>query len=160
MEVGDLRLEDRRREERHDLRQDHAQHHAEHERCHGHEHGFEHHDDGNPSAPHTEDLVQAEFLFAALHDEVVGVDHQKRHHGRQEVREVMQDVAQKLGESLLGNPRDIDLHRDGVECVEHRDAQRQREQVHQVVPAGTLNVAQRELTEHRNPHHPSRRRPP
>ena len=37
----------------------------------------ERHDRGDAPAPHAEHLVQAKLLFAAFHDEVIGVHHQK-----------------------------------------------------------------------------------
>ena len=160
VEISDLRLKERGGKERHELGEPHTQHNASDEGADRNDHGLERHDRGDAPAPHAEHLVQAKLLFAAFHDEVIGVHHQKGHDTGQKVRQIAEHTAHNLRQALFINSGDVDLHRDGVKGIEDRDAQGERQKVDEVVAAGAADVAPSEFTEHRSPHRPSWQRPP
>ena len=160
VEIGDLCLKERGRKEYHELREPHAQHDAGDKGADRNDHSLERHNRGDAPAPHAEYLVQAKLLFAAFHDEVIGVHHQKGHDAGQKVREVAEHGTHDLGQARFLDAGDVDLHRDGIKGIEDRDAQGERQQVNEVVAAGAADVAPSEFTEHRSPHRPSWQRPP
>ena len=160
MKIGDLCLKERGRKECHELGESHTQHNAGDKSADRDDHRLERHDRGDAPAPHAEHLVQAKLLFAAFHDEVIGIHHQKGHDTGQKVRQVAEHAAHNLRQALFIDAGNVDLHRDGVKGIEDRDAQGERQKVDEVVAAGAADVAPSEFTEHRSPHRPSWQRPP
>ena len=94
------------------------------------------------------------------HDEVIGIHHQKGHDTGQKVRQVAEHAAHNLHQALFIDSGNVDLHRDGIEGIEDRDTQGERQKVDEVVAAGAADVTPSEFTEHRSPHRPSWQRPP
>ena len=117
------------------------------------------HDARDLAASHAQNLVQAELLVAAPHDEVVGVHHEKAHDHAEEHGEPAKRPVEKVGDIRVVDAGDVDLQADGVERVEDGNAEREGQKIDEVVSTGSADVAPGQLKEHRSPHRPSSRRP-
>ena len=157
-EVLDRGLEHPRGHKEEHLREERPQSDAHPKRDRSHQQRLQRENRVHLPRAHAQHLIEAKLLLAPAHEEVVRVHHEKAQYHGEKDGDSVEDLPH-LPERLTNIPtKEVPLHADGVERVEHGHAQDEREEVHGVVVQELAHVAKGELSEHRQPL-PARPRP-
>ena len=116
-----------------------------------HEHRLVQHDARHMARRHAQHQVGAELPLAAADEELVGVQNEEAQHAGHHHGEHAQDVGGGIEHAARGRGFHIEedlLAADGVERVEHRHTEQQRDEVDGVVAHRSADVAQGELKIH------------
>ena len=159
-EVGDRLVEEGCRHKHQDLREEHTHGEPHQKRGDRREERLEHEDQRDLTLPHTQQLVEAKLPLATLDQVVVGIDHEEAQNEGQKHRDEAHEHRDGLHHLARVLREEVRLSGDGVERVEHRHAQHERDEVDRVVAQRLAYVAQGQPKEHRTAHPPSSRRPP
>ena len=161
--VGHRRAEQRGGEKRQSLGEQHAADEAHGQGKQPHEHRLVQHDARHMARRHAQHQVGAELPLAAADEELVGVQNEEAQHAGHHHGEHAQDVGGGIEHAARGRGFHIEedlLAADGVERVEHRHTEQQRDEVDGVVAHRSADVAQGELKIHGRPPRRGTTRPP